>query len=214
MYLSRIVKRQARLPTAVVASTLALVLLGQCRRQDVAPSPTTSTVADGARAVGEPPATPPAPAPAPAAAADADGATREEAGPPASKGTWLEGNIYRFRLDDVRKCPPPTVAGGVRIGAVVRVASKVDEVFVASRDVKLESGGVILDSAFLTKAPDGCGPLLAPKSIRAGKTNNGVVVFDIPPGFNPEHSPVKITYQPTRWGGAKRVEALLPPGSL
>ena len=192
-------KRRVPLSTAAVASTLALLLLGQCRRQDVAPPPTASTVGDGARAVGPPPA------------ADA---AREEASPPAPKGTWLEGNIYRFRLDDVRKCPPPAVAGEVRIGAVVRVTSKVDEVFVAPRDVKLESGGIILDSAILTKAPAGCGPLLAPKSIRAGKTNDGVVVFDVPPEFNPEHRAVKVTYQPTRWGGAKRVEALLPPGIL
>ena len=200
-------KRRVPLSTAAVASTLALLLLGQCRRQDVAPPPTASTVGDGARAVGPPPAAPPPPAPA----ADA---AREEASPPAPKGTWLEGNIYRFRLDDVRKCPPPAVAGEVRIGAVVRVTSKVDEVFVAPRDVKLESGGIILDSAILTKAPAGCGPLLAPKSIRAGKTNDGVVVFDVPPEFNPEHRAVKVTYQPTRWGGAKRVEALLPPGIL
>ena len=92
------------------------------------------------------------------------------------------------------------------------MTSKVDEVFVAPRDVKLESGGVILDSAILGKAPGGCGPLLTPKSLRAGKTADGVVVFDLPPGFNPEGRPMKITYQPTRWGGARRVEALLPPG--
>ena len=208
MYLSRIVKRQAPRPTAAVTSLFGLLLLGQCSRQDVAPPPTTSTVSDGARAVGPPPAAPPAPVPA------ADGATADEASPPASKGTWLEGNIYRFRLDDVRKCSPPAVAGGARIGAVVRVTSKVDEVFVAPRDFKLESGGVILDSAIVTKAPGGCGPLLAPKSMRAGKTTDGVVVFDVPPEFNPEHGPVKLTYQPTRWGGAKRVEALLPSGSL
>jgi hypothetical protein len=207
VYLSRIVKRRGRLPTAAGASALALLLLGQCRRQEVAPPPTTSTVADGARAVGEAPAAPPAPAPALDAATD-------EASPPASKGTWLDGNIYRFRLDDVRKCPPSAVAGGVRIGAAVRVTSKVDEVFVAPRDVKLESGGIILDSAIMTKAPNGCGPLLAPKSMRAGKTNDGVVVFDVPPEFNPDHRPVKITFQPTRWGGARRVEAVLPPESL
>lgn len=208
MYLSRIVKRRAGIPTPAIASILALLLLAQCRRQDVAPPPATSTVADGARAVDPPRGAPPAPVPG------ADGATTDEASPPASKGTWLDGNIYRFRLDDVRKCPPPAVAGGARIGVVVRVTSKVDEVFVAPRDVKLESGGVILDSAIVTKAPDGCGPLLAPKSMRAGKTNDGVVVFDVPPEFNPDHRPVKVTYQPTRWGGAKKVEALLPLGSL
>jgi hypothetical protein len=209
VYLSRIVKRRARLPAAAVASTLALLLLGQCRRQDVAPPSTTSAVLDGARAVDPPLAAPP-----PSAAAPGADAATDEATPPASKGTWLEGNIYRFRLDDVRKCPPPAVAGGSRIGAVVRVTSKIDEVFVAPRDVKLESGGVILDSAIVTKAPDGCGPLLAPKSLRAGKTADGVVVFDVPPEFNPDHRPVKITFQPTRWGGAKRVEALLPDGLL
>ena len=126
--------------------------------------------------------TPPA-APAPAEA-ETDAAT-----PPPSKGSWLEGNIYRFRLDDVRKCPPPSDGGGARIGAVVRVTSKIDEVFVAPRDFKLESGGVILDSAMLDKAPGGCGPLLAPKSLRAGKTADGVVVFNLPAGFNAEGRP-------------------------
>ena len=200
-------KRAVRPPTAAgIASTLALLLLASCQRQDVAPPPVKSTVADAAPAVATPPPQPP-----PAAAE----AAPDAAGPPPSKGTWLEGNIYRFRLDDVRKCaPPPTLPGAARIGAVVRVTSKVDEVFVAPRDVKLESGGVILDSAILEKAPDGCGPLLAPKSLRAGKTADGVVVFDVPPDFNPEGRPVKITYQPTRWGGARRVEAVLPSGSL
>ena len=93
------------------------------------------------------------------------------------------------------------------------MTSKVDEVSVAPRDFKLESGGVILDSAMVTKAPDGCGPLLAPKSLRAGKSADGVVVFDFRPEFNPDHRPVR-SLQPTRWGGAKRVEALLPPGSV
>ena len=198
-------RRAEQLPTAAVASIVALLLLGQCRRPGVAPPKATPAVADTARAAAEPPPPPPAPS----AAAEADS---EATNPPPAKGSWLDGNIYRFRLDDVRRCPPPAVGSGARIGAVVRVASKIDEVFVAPRDVKLESGGVILDSAILDKAPAGCGPLLAPKSLRAGKTTDGVVVIDLPPGFNPEGRPVKITYQPTRWGGARRVEALLPPG--
>ena len=148
--------RAAQLPTAAVASTVALLLLGQCQRQEVAaPSATTPAVAAAAQP-------PPAP-PGPPGATEADTDTTS---PPPSKGSWLEGNIYRFRLDDVRKCPPPAGGGGARIGAVVRVTSKVDEVFVAPRDIKLESGGVILDSAILDKAPGGCGPLLAPKSLR------------------------------------------------
>src|SRR5687768_14896538 len=102
-------KQVARLPAAAVASTLALLLLGQCRRQEVAPSGTTPVVANAARAPAEPAPTPAAPPAAAEAEPDTDS-------PPPSKGSWLEGNIYRFRLDDVRKCPPPSVAGGARIG--------------------------------------------------------------------------------------------------
>ena len=53
-----------------------------------------------------------------------------------------------------------------------------------------------------------------PRQFAGVKSACGVVVFDIPPRFNPEHRPVKVTYQPTRWGGAKRVEATLPPEAL
>jgi hypothetical protein len=155
--------------------------------------------------VAAPPAAPPAAAPADEPDAEA---------PPLSKEGWLEGNIYRFRLDGVRPCPPPGVGAAARIGASVRVTSKIDEVLVAPRDFKLEAGGVILESAILQKAPAGCAPLLAPKSLRAGKATDGVVVFDLPLGFNAEGRPVKITYQPTRWGGAKRTEAVLPAGAV
>ena len=156
---------------------------------------------------------PPA-APPPAAPAPPSGEAPDAGAPPASKGSWLEGNIYRFRLDDVRTCTPPAPPAVARIGAVVRVTSKLDELMVAPRDVKLESGGVILESAISPQASAACAPLLTPKSLRAGKSTDGVVVFDIPPGFNPEHRPVKVTYQPTRWGGAKRVEAVLSAESL
>jgi hypothetical protein len=186
------------------ACVLALLLLARCQRNEAPrPEPTPPpAVADAARAGAEPPAATP-----PAEAADAGA-------PPASKGAWLEGNIYRFRLDDIRTCPPPPPPAVARIGAVVRVTSKMDELMVASRDFKLESGGVILDSAISPKTSGACASLLAPKSLRAGKSADGVVVFDIPPGFNPEQRPVKITYQPTRWGGAKRTEAVLPVGSV
>lgn len=197
-------KSAIRVPATALALTLALLPPAGCRRQDaeVAPRDLATTGAGDVRPPAEPP---PRPA-TPTEETDAD------PGPPPSKGTWLDGNIYRFRLDDVRKCSPPPTGGGARVGAVVRVASKVDEVFVAPRDFKLESGGVILDSAILQSAPAGCGPLLAPTSLRAGKSAVGIVVFDVPTGFNSAGRPVKITYQPTRWGGSRKVEAVLPPG--
>jgi hypothetical protein len=197
--------RGPRQSTAAGAAALALLVFAQCQRQE-APRPEMKPAAatGGAPAVAAAP--PAAPAPAADAAAAADGAE-----PPASKGTWLDGTIYRFRLDDVRKCPPPGAGSAARIGAVVRVTSKVNELLAAPRDVKLESDGVILESANIPKGPPGCTPLLAPASLRAGKTADGIVLFDIPPGFNPARRPVKLTYQPTRWGGAKRVEALVPP---
>jgi hypothetical protein len=135
------------------------------------------------------------------------------ADPAPAAGAWLDGNIYRFRVEQIRPCPS-TLSGGARVAAVVRVDSKIDELLVAPRDFKLDAGGVILDSAIVQKAPAACGALLTPKSLRAGKSADGAVVFDLPPGFNADHQPVRLAYQPTRWGGARRVAAVLPPESL
>jgi hypothetical protein len=201
-----------------VPFALALVLLAHCRRQEVAGfnvAPSAAAVAQlAAESPPAPPADSPVPVPVPAVPAAAPGEAAASDSAPPSRGTWLEGNIYRFRLEDVRACPPPAVGAAARVAATVRVSSKINELLVAPRDVKLEAGGVILDSAIAPKAPAGCAPLLAPKSLRAGKSSDGVVLFDLPPGFNAERRPVKITYQPTRWGGAKRVEAILPAESL
>jgi hypothetical protein len=192
-----------RRTTPALVCTLAVLVLAQCRRQDQdAPRPAVTPAATDSAV--EPSRAPPA---------VADAAT-DAGSPPPSKGAWLEGKIYRFRLEDVRPCPPPAAGSAARIGVVVRVTSKIDDLLVAPRDVKLEVDGVILDSAIAPKASPGCASLLAPKSLRAGKTADGIVIFDLPPGFNPEHRPVKVTYQPTRWGGAHRAEAVLPPGSL
>jgi hypothetical protein len=181
-------------------------VLAQCQKQEAPPPRAIATppVVDAAAVAATPARAPEAMPPDAVDAGD----------PPAPKGTWLDGNIYRFRFEDVVSCPPPGIGATARIGAVVRVTSKLNELLVASRDFKLEAGGVILDSAILTKAPAGCAPLLTPKSVGAGKTAAGVVVFDVPAEFNPEQRPVKISYQPTRWGGARKVEALLPPGSI
>jgi hypothetical protein len=186
-------------------------MLGQCRRQEIPPSARAPGTRPGARAAAEPAAAPPAVAaraadPAPPPAPDDGKKDRENGG-------WLDGNIYRLRLDAVRACPDAAADGAARVGVVVRVAAKTDGLFVAPRDFKLESGGVILESAVAAKAAAGCAPLLVPRSLRAGKAADGVVVFDLPAGFNPDRRPVKITYQPTRWGGAHRVETVLPPPS-
>jgi len=195
--------RRSQLSTALAFAFAALVC-GQCRREDA------------------PRARPPLLAVAAAVAVDRPVAVAtperepEPAEPPPALGAWLDGNIYRFRLEAVRPCTAPAsaLAGAARVAVLVRVASNLDQLLVAPRDFKLEANGVILDSAVLQSAPAGCGPLLAPTSVRAGKSADGVVVFDIPPGFNPDHRPVKLAYQPTRWGGARRVEAVLPAGSL
>jgi hypothetical protein len=201
-----------------VPFALALVLLANCRRQEVAGFNVVPSAAAVAQVAAEPPPAPPAdspaPAPVPVPAAPAPDEAAASDDTPLSRGAWLEGNIYRFRLEDLRACPPPARGAAARVAATVRVTSKISELLVAPRDVKLEAGGVILDSAIATKAPAGCAPLLAPKSLRAGKSADGVVLFDLPPGFNAERRPVKVTYQPTRWGGAKRVEAILPAESL
>ena len=192
-----------------VAATLGLLLCGQCRREHAPPS-------RAALAAVEPGPAPalaavaPAPPQPPPAAADPDPDTDR---PTPAIGGWLDGTIYRFRLEKIRPCPS-TVSGGARVAAVVRVESKINELLVASRDFKLDAGGVILDSAIVQKAPAECGSLLTPKSVRAGKSADGAVVFDLPPGFNPDHQPVRLAYQPTRWGGARRVETVLPSGSL
>jgi hypothetical protein len=199
-------RRGHRLP--VVTLGCALALFAQCRRREIVrPDATPPAATEAPRVVPEPRDAPPA-----VAVADAD--ADAESSPEPSKGRWLEGNIYQFRLDDVRRCTPPALTGFTRIGVLVRVMSKMDELLVAPRDVKLEAGGVILDSTVLPSAPGGCAPMLAPKSLRAGKSTAGVVVFDLPTGFNAEHRQLKVTYQPTRWGGAKRVEAVVPPDAL
>jgi len=204
MYLHQVMTRGHRL--SVVGFGVALVCLAQCRRREIVRSDATPPAAtERARAAPEPRDAPPA---------VADAASDAESPLEPSQGRWLEGNIYQFRVDEIRRCTPPAFVGFVRVGVLVRVASKMDELLVAPRDVKLEAGGVILESTVLPSAPGGCAPILAPKSLRAGKSAAGVVVFDLPAGFNAEHRPLKVTYQPTRWGGARRVEAVLPPESV
>jgi len=197
-------RRAHRLSIVTVGCALALFV--QCRRREIArPDATPPAATESTRAVPEPRDAPPVVADA---ASDADGS------PEPAAGRWLDGNIYLFRLDGIRRCAPPALVGFVRIGVLVRVTSKMDELLVAPRDVKLEAGGVILESTVLPGAPGGCAPMLAPRSLRAGKSAAGVVVFDLPTDFNAEHRPLKVTYQPTRWGGARRIEAVVPAESL
>jgi hypothetical protein len=197
-----------RLSLTTVAFAVSLLPLAQCRRQEVPRSEVAPTAAGGSRAVAPP---------SDARAVAADGATdagADAGGPLPSAGEWLDGRIYRFRLEASRRCGPAANPDSLRIGVVVRVESKMDELLVAARDVKLQSGGIILDSLVIAKAPAGCAPLLAPSSLRAKKATAGAVIFDVPPEIVSASQPVRVVYQPTRWGGAHRVEAALPPGAL
>jgi hypothetical protein len=136
------------------------------------------------------PSPPPPPPPPPAA---------EDAAPARAAGDWLEGDIYRFRLEQAKRC------GSSQLAAVVRVSSKVPDLFVSARDVTLERDGIIVQSTLATKPPPGCPALLGIKVLRTGKEARGAVLFDIPPGFDVAARPVTFAYHPTRWGGASRV---------
>jgi hypothetical protein len=149
---------------------------------------------------------------------------------------WLEGGFYKFRLDAVKHCgaspalsqqgrdggplasddgTAPSAAGwrggASWVGALVRVTADVKETFVSPRDLTLQRGGVILRAKY-GDVPllRGCQPLLQQNELRAGHEARGFALFEVPAHFRAKSpAPIVLAYQPTRWGGAKRVEIAL-----
>ena len=76
------------------------------------------------------------------------------------------------------------------------------------RDLELRRGGVILTAKYINQPVlSGCQPLLPAKRLRAGESASGFALFEVPKSFRTTtDDPIVLSYRPTRWGGARRVE--------
>jgi len=194
--------------------------LASCDREE-APATTTPAAPLPAR---------PAPAPMPVAAVP----TAEDQGPDGGTapetivvgtGDWTESKQYKFRLERIASCgaPAPTLGPAqptaVRasttfkgetswVGALFTVQAKEKSVFVSARDLELRRGGVILNARHINQPLlPGCKPLLPAKQLRSGEDVSGFALFEVPKSFRTTtDDPIVLSYKPTRWGGARRVE--------
>jgi hypothetical protein len=136
------------------------------------------------------------------------------AGEPAA-GDWIETPSYKFRFAGLKRCAAAegSAAGAFpTLGFTVEVAPKLGQIFVSPRDVALERGGVILEARYLDQKPlPNCTPMLPQRQIRVGQSVRGTVMFDVPPSFSSGSGPIKLSYRPTRWGGAPRAEVKIAP---
>jgi hypothetical protein len=140
------------------------------------------------------------------------------------KGRWSENLLYRFRLESVAPCGaaspgiasaqrPATVGSGQFrgetswVGAFFSVEAK-QRFLVSPRDLELSRGGVILNAARVNQPlPAGCEPRLPNKTLRAGESLRGFVLFEVPKRFRTRtDDPIVFSYRPTRWGGARKVD--------
>ena len=136
--------------TAEVVCAVALLLFGQCQRNESA-APSAADAGRGRRRA--PVAAPPRPPLV---------ATRLRRRRPMPEPAGVEGQLaggQHLPIPSGRRpnVPAVHVAGGARIGAVVRVTSKIDEVLRRPARLQAESGGVILESAILAKRPAAAG---------------------------------------------------------
>jgi hypothetical protein len=140
-------------------------------------------------------------------------------------GDWTESKQYKFRLERIASCgaPAPTLGPAqptaVRasttfkgetswVGALFTVQAKEKSVFVSARDLELRRGGVILNARHINQPLlPGCKPLLPAKQLRSGEDVSGFALFEVPKSFRTTtDDPIVLSYKPTRWGGARRVE--------
>ena len=132
--------------------------------------------------------------------------------PPEQKA---ESQRYDVQLDRAVRCQPAAgSANGDRIwvGFAVRVRSRTKGLFVTARDFSLEKQGIVLQPRHVNPPLlDGCLPLLRQKQLDANSDpNQGFVLFEVPARFRNDAVPITLAYQPTRWGGAARVELSVP----
>ena len=133
---------------------------------------------------------------------------------------WLDGGIYRLKVEGTRDCSAVSAANNATdsrdvapsLGFLVRIESTTaggEELFVSPRDLTLEAGGTILESIEPTSQPRDrrlpCAPLLSIARLKAGRVSRGYVLFRVPASFRESRDPIALVYRPRRWGGAKRV---------
>jgi hypothetical protein len=206
----------------VVALSVATVLGASCKRAD-APVAASKSV-PGQSTPSTPAASPLGARPAPDDHGSPDGGTTAESAIIAP-GEWSENRTYKFRLERVAACgateqtlgpAQPAAAGGggqLRgesswVGALFSVQAKEPSVFVTPRDLELRRGGVILGAKYINQPVlSGCQPLLPATRLRAGDSARGFALFEVPKTFRIKtEDPIVLSYRPTRWGGARRVE--------
>lgn len=136
------------------------------------------------------------------------------AGPAARSADWTTTPLFDVRFEAMRSCSSEAVPGApapaasrVWMAANVQFRSKVRGLFVTPRDFSLESGGIVV-SARHVKPPalPGCSPVLPQKSLGPKQTARGFVVFEVPQRLLTPESSLVLVYQPTRWGGSRRIE--------
>jgi hypothetical protein len=197
--------------TFALLGLATLSVSASCRNQPNSSENTAPEAAPAPASVARPNASVPPPAPAvPLASGPHAAAEQAYPGQDQSVGKWVESSAYKFRVTDVVRCADPAPGETVpedrkvRVGAFIQVFSKFDQFFLTPRDVTLEKGGVILDSERNAKPGPECKPLLEPMRVMHDQTRGGVVVFQVP-----DESFLKdgvVAFNPTRWGGAPRVE--------
>jgi hypothetical protein len=200
---------------------LMATALESCDREE-APAPVTALA---------PPSAKPAPAPTPVAAVPPaedhgpDGSAANDNDMVVATGEWSEAKQYKFRLERVASCGAPAATLGPAqptapsatsafkgettwVGALFSVQSKDKTLFVSPRDLELRRGGVILNARHINQPLlPGCKPLLPAKPLRAGEDVSGFALFEVPKSFRTTtEDPIVLSYKPTRWGGARRVE--------
>ena len=128
-------------------------------------------------------------------------------------GNWIETSAYKFKVTGVVRCADPSPTENVpedrrvRIAVKVDILSKYDEFLVQPKDVKLEKGGVIIDSERQAKTGPECRPVLEHRQLKHDATLSGFVVFQVP-----DEAFVRggtVAYMPTRWGSAPKAEVKL-----
>jgi hypothetical protein len=146
-------------------------------------------------------------------------APERAAGPDAGLGRWVESPSFKFKVTSVATCADVDIGRDegkdaaapaipedrpVRVGVTVHVLSTYDGLFVSGRDVSFEKDGVIVRSEIDARPSAGCIGLLESTTLKHDETASGVVIFQLPDQAFARTG--TIAFQPTRWGGAPRLE--------